>query len=116
MASWKALSWAPRIMLIAFALFPIIFSFDVFEDGKPPAQIAFEFVLHNVPSAMLCLLVFIAWRREWLGASVCMLLAVAYVVWAWGQFPMSVYFVMAGPLVVIAALYAVNWRLRTHGT
>lgn len=111
-ASRKVLVWAPRLLLIGFALFLVIFSFDVFEQGKSAMETAIAFVIHNIPSMVLGLLVFVAWRREWVGALVCPLLAVAYIVWGWERFPVSVYFVMAGPLVLIAALYAVNWQLR----
>ena len=106
------LLWAPRLLLIAFALFLVIFSFDVFEDGKSSAAIAIDFVKHNVPSMVLGLVVFAAWRREWVGALVCFGLALAYIVWGWGRFELSVYFVIAGPLALIAAMYAWNWQLR----
>ncbi len=114
----KVLLWAPRLLLIAFALFLVIFSLDVFEEGKSAAKIAIELVIHNIPSMMLGLVVFTAWRREWIGTLVCLVLAVAYIVWFWGRFPLSVYFIMAAPIFLIAALYAVNWqfRKRTAGT
>ena len=44
----------------------------------------------------------------------CLLLAAAYIIWAWGRFWPFVYVVIAGPLAVIAVLYAVNWRLRSR--
>lgn len=110
------LLWTPRLLLLAFALFLIIFSFDVFEEGKSAMNIAAEFMLHNIPTLLLGLLVYVAWRREWIGALVCLLLAVAYIAWSWGRFPLSVYFVMAGPLFLIAALYFVNWRFRKRAT
>ena len=112
--SRKALLWAPRLLLIVFALFLVIFSFDVFEENKGALAIAIGFVMHNIPSMMLGLLVFAAWRREWIGALACPVLAVAYIGWAWGRFPISVYSVMTGPLFLIAALYAVNWQLRSR--
>jgi hypothetical protein len=108
----KILLWTPRILLIVFAFFLVIFSFDVFEAGKSATEIAIEFVIHNVPSMLLGLVVFAAWRREWVGTLVCLVLAVAYIAWARGRFPLSVYFIIAGPLFLIAALYAVNWQLR----
>ena len=114
MASRQILLWAPRVLLIVFALFLIIFSFDVFGEGQRPTQVALKFVVHNIPSAMLGALVFVAWRREWIGASVCLLLAAAYIIWAWGRFPPFVYVVIAGPLAIVAVLYAVNWRLRSR--
>ena len=110
----KVLLWTPRLLLIAFALFLVIFSFDVFEEGKSVTEIAIEFMQHNIPTLLLGLVVFAAWRREWIGTLVCLVLAVAYIAWSWGRFPLSVYFIMAGPLFLIAVLYAVNWQFRKH--
>jgi hypothetical protein len=108
----KFLLWTPRLLLIAFALFLVIFSFDVFEEGKSVTEIVLGFVLHNIPTMLLGVLVFVAWRREWVGALVCLLLAVAYIAWFWGRFPLSTYFIMAGTLFLVGALYAVNWQFR----
>ena len=110
----KFLLWAPRLLLIAFALFLILFSFDVFREGKSAAETTIEFVIHNIPSMVLGLVIFAAWRREWIGALVCLVLGVAYIAWAWGRFPLPVYFAMAGPLFLIAVMYAVNWKFRKH--
>lgn len=110
------LLWAPRLLLIAFALFLVLFSFDVFEEGKSATDITIDFVKHNVPSMVLGLVVFAAWRREWIGALVCLVLAFAYIAWAWGRFPLSVYFLIAGPLFLIAAVYAFNWNFRKQAT
>ena len=112
----KFLLWTPRLLLITFALFLVIFSFDVFGEGKSAAEIAIDFLKHNIPSMMLGLVVFAAWRREWVGVLVCPVLAAAYIAWSWGRFPLSVYFIMAGPLVLIAVMYAVNWRFRKRAT
>lgn len=110
------LLWTPRLLLIVFALFLVLFSFDVFGEGKSTAEIAVDFAKHIVPSMVLGLVVFAAWRREWIGALVCLVLAVVYIAWAWGRFPLSVYFVIAGPLFLIAAMYAVNWQFRKQVT
>ena len=104
--------WLPRILLILFALFLVIFSFDVFQPGRSAQEIAVGLTMHNIPTALLLLLVAAAWRREWLGALVCSLLGALYIAWAWGRFPLLNHVVIAGPLLVIAAIYAVNWRRR----
>ena len=110
------LLWTPRLLLIAFALFLVIFSFDVFEEGKSGIEIGVAFAIHNIPSLFLGLVVFASWRREWIGALTCLVIALAYIVWAWGRFPPITYLIMTGPVLVIAALYGVNWRLRHHQT
>ena len=112
----KFLLWTPRLLLITFALFLVIFSFDVFGEGKSAEEIAIDFLKHNIPSMMLGLVVFAAWHREWVGALVCPVLAAAYIAWSWGRFPLSVYFIMAGSLVLIAVMYAVNWQFRKRAT
>ena len=114
--SRKFLLWAPRLILSAFALFQVLFSFDVFGEGKSAVQIAIDFVLHNIPSKALGLVVCVSWRREWIGALACAALAIAYIAWAWGRFPPTVYVFIAGPLFLVSVLYAVNWRLRKRAT
>jgi len=113
-ANRKVLLWAPRLLLIAFALFLVIFSFDVFEIEEGAIRIGIAFFVHNIPTLTLGLVVFAAWRREWIGALSCVVLAVAYIIWASERFPPVVYFTMTGPLLLIAALYTANWRLRSQ--
>ena len=108
------LVWTPRLLLILFALFLIPFSFDIFEEGRSATQIAIAFIVHNIPSMVLGLVVFAAWRREWIGFIACVLVAVAWIAWAWGRFPLPTCFIMSGPLFLIATLYATNWWLRTR--
>ena len=116
-AGRKILLVSPRLLLIIFALFLVIFSFDVFEEGKSAYEMGIGFVMHNIPSLILGLIVFTAWRREWIGALACLLLANAWTIWAWGRFPVENYFLnyffMSGPLFLVATLYAANWRLRS---
>ncbi len=113
--SRKVLVWAPRLLLIVFALFLVIFSFDVFGEGKGVMETGIAFLVHNIPSLVLGWVVFAAWRREWIGALSCLVLVVAYVVWFWGRFPLAVYFIITGPPLIVAALYVVNWRHRSQG-
>jgi hypothetical protein len=37
----------------------------------------------------------------------------AYVVISWGQFPLSTYLVMAGPMLLVAGLFLADWKHRT---
>ena len=108
----KVLLWTPRLLLSAFALFLVAFSFDVFEDGKSAVDIGIAFVVHNIPTLLLGLVIVAAWRHEWFGVLSCLALAAAYLAWFWGKFPAVVYVTMTGPLLLVAALYAVNWELR----
>jgi hypothetical protein len=65
-----------------------------------------------VPTFVVLIVLAISWRWEWVGAVIFSTLGVLYIVMAWGRFPLSVYFVISGPLFVVAGLFLANWILR----
>lgn len=111
---------APRILCIIFAAFLAIFALDVFTENNGFWQTVVALLMHLVPSFLILVVLAISWRWEWVGAVVFAALGVLYGVMAWGRFPMSVYFIISGPLFVIAGLFLVNWvsreKLRPAGT
>ena len=108
----KTLFWFPRILCIAFATFLIIFSFDVFNSTDSIWKIIMGLLMHNIPTMLLYALIFLSWRREWLGAVIFALMGIGYIVFFWGKFSLDVYFVIAGPLLLISVLYLINWIYR----
>ena len=106
------LTWAPRALLLGFAVFLALFSLDVFVDGGSAGEIALELLAHNLPSLVLLVILAVAWRREWFGAAACASLGPLYIFWAWGAFPLSAYLTISGPFFLIALLYLAAWRLR----
>lgn len=106
----RLFTWAPRALLILFALFLALFSLDVIEQGKSAGEIAAGLAAHNLPSMLLLVVLAAAWRWEWIGAIACTALGVFYIAWSWGAFPLAAYLTISGPLFVISYLYAVNWR------
>ena len=110
----KATFWTPRVICILFALFLVIFSFDVFEGAKGFWDLALALLIHNLPTIGLFIMLYFAWRREWIGTVVCTGLGVLYIVWGWGRFDLSVYFFIAGPLFLLGILFLVNWIYRAE--
>ena len=111
-AGRQSLYLAPRILCIIFAAFLAIFALDVFTENNGFWQTVVALLMHLVPSFLILVVLAISWRWEWVGAVVFAALGVLYVVMAWGRFPMSVYFIISGPLFVIAGLFLVNWVSR----
>lgn len=101
--------WTPRILAILFALFLSVFALDVFAEPAPFWSTLLALLLHLVPSALVVLVLLIAWRREALGSVLFCGLAVAYVVWAWGRFAWMAYAFIAGPLLLIGLLFLFDW-------
>jgi hypothetical protein len=105
---------APRVFTIIVALFLMLFSLDVFEPGRSPQEMTIGFVIHNIPSMLLLVVLLAAWNREWVGAIIFPLLGLAYYL----SFPTahwSVHLVITLPLVVNGLLYYLAWRNRKKG-
>jgi hypothetical protein len=102
------LLWAPRIAGLGVALFLAVFALDAF-DGRGFAALP-AFLIHLAPSLFVLAAVAVAWRFPLAGAGAFVGIALTYAA--------SVHWrpdwiaVIGGPLVVVAALFAVSWRYR----
>ena len=106
------LFWAPRVLCFLLAAFLSLFAFDVFDEHlgfwKPTLALA----IYLLPTWLVLAVLAIAWRREWVGAILFNLLALLYVVMAWGRFPWSTYVLISSPLCIVGILFLVNWLRR----
>jgi uncharacterized membrane protein HdeD (DUF308 family) len=110
----QLLYWAPRALCIVFALFISMFALDVFGEGRGFWQTLLALTMHLIPTFLLLLILWVSWRREWIGGMLFPLLGVLYIVSAWNK-PFgnwSVFLLIAGPPVVTGALFLLNWYRR----
>ena len=108
----KTLFWTPRILTILFILFISMFALDSFGGDKTVfAQIG-DFLIHLIPGFVLIVLLYFSWRHEIVGAVAFLLLAIAYIIMAWGKFPISTYFIISGPMFLISILFLTNLFLK----
>lgn len=114
MSTKRVLFWAPRVLCILFAMFVSVFALDVFSEGYSFWGTILALLIHLVPTYLVVIALVIAWRWEWVGAILFSALAVFYVIVAWGRFSLDIYLLISGPLVLIAALFLVNWMYRTE--
>jgi hypothetical protein len=89
-----------------------VFALDAFSEGTGFWAMLGELGLHLVPASIVMLALAIGWRWEWLGGVLFMCLGVFYVATSWGQFPLVTYVVISGPLLVVGALFLLNWTYR----
>jgi len=106
--SRRLLFWTPRAICIAFAIFLSMFALDVFGEGYGFWKTLLALFIHLVPVYMVLAVLVIAWRWEWVGALGFAGLAIWYAKWAWPRHPIWILGI-GGPLLVIAALFLVNW-------
>lgn len=110
--SKRLLYWVPRIFTILFAMFVSVFALDVFTEHLPFWRLMLALFLHLIPTFVLLIALALAWRWEWIGGVVYFALGVFYLFSFGGRFPLTTYIVIAGPLFLIATLFALNWMLR----
>lgn len=125
----NALFWTPRILSILFVLFLMMFSLDVFEEGKTATEIAIGLFMHNIPAFILAAIVWISWKKEIVGAIAFTLAGLLYFLRttitaittgidtsqslaANIGMAMSWSLTIALPAILIGILYWINWKKR----
>lgn len=107
--------WTPRILSILFIAFVSMFALDVFGQGRSWTEVLGALLIHLIPSYVLILILVLAWRRPLAGAVGYLALALAYGVFSLRRGHWDWSLILAGPLLVVAALFLVSWRAARTG-
>jgi hypothetical protein len=109
----KTLFWTPRIAGILFVVLISLFAFDVFEEGLGFWGTLLALFMHLLPSILLAIAIYVAWKREWVGAALFIGWAIWYVVFfRHRDFPWITYAIIAGIPTVIGLFFLVDWIWR----
>jgi hypothetical protein len=108
----RLLFWTPRALCILFAGFVSLFALDVFGEGYGFWETMLALLMHLVPTAIVLIVLAIAWRWELVGSTLFDVLGVAYILMTRGRFPWTTYLIMSGPLFLISLLFQLNWVYR----
>lgn len=73
----KVLFWTPRVISILAILFMLMFSLDCFEGRYNLGEKLTCFLMHNIPSFLLIIILIVAWKWELAGGIIFILAAVA---------------------------------------
>lgn len=102
------LFWTPRLLGILYAIFISLFALDVFGVGYGFWETIVALLIHLIPTGLVLVALILAWRWEWTGSVLFPLLGALYLIMAWGQFPWSVYVIVAGPLFLIGVMFLID--------
>lgn len=72
--SIRLLHWSPRIICILAILFISMFAIDAFGPEKTIWQQLADFTIHLIPSFALLVILFIAWKWEFIGGIIFILI------------------------------------------
>lgn len=106
-STMRFLTWAPRILSLAFIVFLSLFALDVFGENQGFWRTAVALFIHLVPSLILLGVSALAWRWPWTGALLFALAGCLYALMAF-RHPLWVA-TIAGPGFLVAGLYLASW-------
>jgi hypothetical protein len=109
----KILYWAPRIATLMIIFFVSLFSLDVFESEGSVLELLGGFIIHNIPSITLFILLLIAWKHPvvgFIGFLVAASVAAIFFASNGLEIPSMIMFVL--PLILIACLFYADWKWR----
>jgi hypothetical protein len=95
-------------ILYAFAL--LVFAADVFNNEQNIAQTFYDLLLHLIPTAVILLIVVVAYNRSLIGAIIFLVLGLMYIITGWANLHWTAHVLIAGPLLVLSALYITAWK------
>lgn len=107
----QMIHWAPRIAALLIIIFVGLFSLDVFETGAPPLEVLAGFLIHNLPSFVMLVLLIFAWKRPAVGFIAYLIVGAgfaAFFVRDVNSLPNLLLFVL--PILLIASLFYADWR------
>ena len=107
----KVIHWAPRVAAILIILFAGLFSFDVFEMGGSPLELLGAFLIHNLPSIVMLVLLIIAWKRPAVGFVAFLVIAALFAIFFVRDiYALSNLLLFVFPLLLVAFLFYVDWK------
>ena len=106
----KIIHWAPRVAAILIIFFVSLFSLDVFGMEGTPLQLLGGFLMHNIPSIVMILMLIFAWRRPVVGFIAFLIAGLFFLRFVIFGADLGHFLLFSGPLLLISALFYADWR------
>ena len=95
---------------VLYAVALLIFAADVFNHEQNIAQTFYDILLHLLPTAVILLIVFVAYNRPLIGAIIYLVLGLMYIITGWARMHWSAHVLIAGPHLLLSAIYITAWK------
>lgn len=119
--SIKIFHWLPRIICILAILFISLFAVDAFKPGLTIWQQLGAFVIHLIPSFVLLAFLIIAWKWEYIGGILFIIIGVAASPWVFTHnyemnhsvwLSLGIIMVITIPFVIVGVLFIMSHFLK----
>ena len=107
----KIIHWGPRVAAILIIVFISLFSLDVFEMQASPLELLGGFLIHNIPSIGMLVLLLFAWKRPVIGFVAFLAAAALFTIF----FVRDIYalpnlLLFVFPILLVAFLFYIDWK------
>ena len=103
--NWRGRLLVPRIIMILFGLFLMLFALDVFEIDAPLGQQIIGFLISLIPGILALAVVAVGWRHpQWSGWAA-LALAVVFTVWFGTWRDVVAFAIVSLPLLLMGVLF-----------
>ena len=90
---------------VCYALALLVFALDVFNHDQSISQTILDLFLHLVPTGVVLLFVFVGYKKPLIGAAICLVSALMYIITGWSNMHWTAHLLIAGPLLLLCFLY-----------
>ncbi|HNE30106.1 MAG TPA: hypothetical protein PKL15_10980 [Saprospiraceae bacterium] len=112
MTTKSLLTWSPRILVLAFALFVSVFALDAWSEGGSFGHRLLAFLIHLLPTAAILGALYVAWRWRIIGGLVFMVLGMIFTVYFAAWRTTELFLMLSMPLFLSGVLFIFsNWNL-----
>lgn len=109
----KILFWSPRGLGILIAVFASLLALDVFGEGYSFWETIGALLMHLIPTFVILVVLGIAWRWEWIGGFLFVVLGVLYITLFWEPSNLPTYLIISGPLFLTGILFLLDAYYRS---
>ncbi len=95
---------------VLYAVALLIFAADVFNHEQNIARTFYEILQHLLPTAVVFIIVVVAYNRPLIGAIIYLVLGLMYIITGWASMHWTAHVLIAGPLLLLSALYITAWK------
>jgi hypothetical protein len=101
------LSWTPRILALGFAFFLSMFVLEYFNQGYSITELAVAIFMQLIPAEIIIIFTIMSWKKPGLGAILFFIVGTVYIIMT-KDIPLATYFIISGPIYLIALLFLIN--------
>lgn len=110
----QVLFWSPRVLSVAYVAFLSLFALDVFGEHHGFWSTLLALTMHLIPTFVLVAGLILAWRWEWIGATLYACVGMVYLMLVLPRrlplaTKLSWVLTIAAPAFIVAALFLANW-------